>query len=289
LPAEGVAWYQAGLQRNPWHGLMLKNDGEVSLPAGSATLYEDTPAGPLFSGEAQFPLLPAGDSRLLGFGADQKVLIDREQRSTTVLSKVKAAKGALSIESRERETLVFRIKNGSGEVRHMVVERPRVEGWTLTDPPQSQATLASGNYRLRFDVEAGKSKTFEVTIEHPISEEVAIGDVTGERINLLMASDSLDAETKAKLAKVAEAAARSDEAATEVSKLEDQRKEITEDQDRLRENLSSAPSGSDLARLYAQKMLGQEKALDALDVSLKGARAKQEEARKALEQEIQSI
>ena len=289
LPADAVAWYQSGLGRNPWHALSLKNDGAVSLPAGSATLYEDTEAGPLFSGEAQFPLLPAGDSRLLGFGADQKVLIDREQRSATVISKVKAVKGALSIESRERDTIVFRVKNGSGEVRHLVVERPRVEGWTLTDPPQSKATLASGNYRLRLDVEAGKSKTFEVTIERPLVEEVALGDVTGERINLLMSSDSLDADTKAKLAKVAEAAARSDEAGAEVSRLEGQRTEITEDQDRLRENLSSAPSGSDLARLYAQKMLGQEKALDALDVSLKAARAKQDEARKALQDEILAI
>jgi hypothetical protein len=289
LPSDAVAWYQTGLARNPWHALTLHNDGQTSLPAGSATLYEGAEAGPLFSGEAQFPLLPAGDSRLIGFGTDQKVLIDHEQRSATVVSKIKVVKGMLDIESRERDTTIYRVKNGAPELRHMVIERTRIEGWTLVAPPPAEAALASGAYRMRFDVAAGQSKTFEVTLERPLVEEVAVGDVTGERISALMASDGLDAATKARLAKVAEAAASSDEAEAGATRLEEQRKDITDDQDRLRENLRSAPSGSDLARLYSQKMLAQEKSLDDLDAALKAARAKRDAARKALEDQVLAL
>ena len=289
LPADAVAWYQVGLNRNPWRALSLKNDGEVSLPAGSATLYEDTDAGPLFSGEAQFPLLPAGDSRLVGFGADQKVLIDHEQKSATVVTRIKFVKGTLSIESRERDTATFRVKNGAPDMRHLVLERPRVAGWTLIAPSPPEATLTSDAYRLRLDVEGGQSKSFEVVLEQPLVEAVEIGEVTGEKIAELIASEGLDADTKARLGKVGEAAGRSDDAAAEVSRLEEQRKAIADDQDRLRKNLTSAPAGSDLARLYSQKMLAQEKSLDDLDGALKAARANRDAARKAFEEQIQAL
>jgi len=48
------------------------------LPAGSVTLYETSPAGPLFAGEAQLNIVPPGQKRLIAFGKDQKVRVDRE-------------------------------------------------------------------------------------------------------------------------------------------------------------------------------------------------------------------
>ena len=60
-------------------------------------------------------------------------------------------------------------------------------------------------------------------------------------------------------------------------------------QDRLRENLKSAPQGSDLARLYAQKMLTQENALDKLDSDIKDVRERYEQARKLLGDKVRTL
>ncbi|MFC2253754.1 DUF4139 domain-containing protein [Labrys portucalensis] len=288
MPSQAVAWYQGG-SRNPWQALTLKNDGATSLPAGSATIYEGTEAGPLFSGEAQFPLLPTGDFRLIGFGADQKVLVDSESSSAKAITKIKVVDGTLQVESRLRQTTTYRVKNGAGELRHMVIEQPRVADWTLVEPKAEEATIAGQAYRIRFDVEAGKSRQYKVTLERPVVEAMAIADVTGERIQALMAAPDLDAETKARLATVAEAAKASDEAQAATSRLEEQRDGITQDQERIRENLKSAPQGSDLARLYSQKMLEQEKALDKLDGAIKEARAKYEAARKILGDRVRAL
>ncbi|MGJ4859142.1 DUF4139 domain-containing protein [Labrys sp. La1] len=288
MPSQAVAWYQGG-SRNPWQALTLKNDATTSLPAGSATIYEAADAGPLFSGEAQFPLLPTGDFRLIGFGADQKVLVDSESSSAKAVTKIKVVDGTLSVESRLRQTTTYRVKNGAGELRHMVVEQPRVADWTLVEPKAEEATIAGQAYRIRFDVEAGKSKQYKVTLERPVVEAMAIADVTGERVQALMAAPDLDAETKARLATVAEAAKVSDEAQAATARLEEQRDGITQDQERIRENLKSAPQGSDLARLYSQKMLEQEKALDKLDVAIKEARAKYEVARKVLGDRVRAL
>ena len=123
----------------------------------------------------------------------------------------------------------------------------------------------------------------------PVVEAMAIADVTGERIQALMAAPDLDAETKARLATVAEAAKASDEAQAATSRLEEQRDGITQDQERIRENLKSAPQGSDLARLYSQKMLEQEKALDKLDGAIREARTKYEAARKILGDRVRAL
>lgn len=288
MPSQAVAWYQGG-SRNPWQALTLKNDAATSLPAGSATIYEAADAGPLFSGEAQFPLLPTSDFRLIGFGADQKVLVDSESSSAKAITKIKVVDGTLSVESRLRQTTTYRVKNGASELRHMVVEQPRVADWTLVEPKAEEATIAGQAYRIRFDVEAGKSRQYKVTLERPVVEAMAIADVTGERVQALMAAPDLDAETKARLATVAEAAKASDEAQATTTRLEEQRDGITQDQERIRENLKSAPQGSDLARLYSQKMLEQEKALDKLDVAIKEARAKYEVARKVLGDRVRAL
>jgi len=287
LPVQTVAWYRGG--RNPWQALTLKNDGATSLPAGSVTVYEATEAGPLFSGEAQFPLLPAGDFRLLGFAADQKVLVDREAGSASTVTSVKAVDGLLHIESRMRETTTYRVKNGLPDVRHMVVEQLGMTGWTLVEPKPEEASIAGQTYRLRFDVEPGQSRQFKVVLERPTVAVINIAEVTGERIHALIVASGLSDETKRRLVPVAEAAKASDEAQAEIARLEEQRKGITNDQDRLRENLKSAPQGSDLARLYSQKMLAQEKALDEADEAIKQARAKYEAARKLLADRVRAL
>jgi hypothetical protein len=282
-----VAWYRGG--RNPWQALTLKNDGATSLPAGSVTIYEVTEAGPLFSGEAQFPLLPAGDSRLLGFAADQKVLVDSEAGSASTVTSIKAVDGSLHVESRMRQTTTYRVKNASPDVRHMVVEQQRMTDWTLVEPKPEEASIAGKTYRLRFDVEAGQSRQFKVVLERPTVEAIGIANVTGERIHALMVASEISEESRSKLVAVADAAKASDEAKAEVERLEEQREGITNDQDRLRENLKSAPQGSDLARLYSQKMLAQEKTLDATDGSLKQARDKYEAARKLLADRVRAL
>jgi hypothetical protein len=288
VPSQSVAWYQ-GRARNPWRALTLKNAGAISLPAGSATIYEATEAGPLFSGEAQFPLLPAGDFRLIGFGADQKVLIDTEAGSESTITKIKSVDGALQIESRTRQTTTYRVKNSSPDLRHMVVEQPRMTDWTLVEPKPQDATIAGQAYRIRFDVEPGKSKQYKVVMERPDIEAVDIGEVTGARIQALMIAPELDAETKARLATLAEAAKTSDEAMAEMSQLEERRDTIINDQTRLRDNLVSAPQGSDLARLYSQKMLTQENALDRLDNDIKAARDRYDQARKLLGDKVRKL
>lgn len=287
VPAEAVAWYQGG-GRNPWQAMTLKNNGVTSLPAGSATIYEATAAGPLFSGEAQFPLLPAGDSRLIGFGAEQKVLVDRESRSASAITKVKAVDGMLQIESKLRETTIFRVRNVAALARKMVIEQPRGQDWRLVQPKPEDATISGQAWRLRFEVEPGKTTEYPVVMERPIVDVISVADVSYDRVQALMAGE-IDAESKAKLAEIAEAAQASDQASAELGRLQQRRETITVDQTRIRDNIGAVPADSDLARLYAQKMLEQERTLEQLDKDIEAARMKYEQARAALGERVKTL
>ncbi|MCL2716504.1 MAG: DUF4139 domain-containing protein [Alphaproteobacteria bacterium] len=287
VPAQTAAWYRGG--RNPWRALSLKNDSPTSLPPGAVTVYEETSAGPLFSGDAQFPLLPAGDSRLVGFAADQKVLVDSERGSASALTSVRAVNGALHIESRLRQTTTYRIKNGSAEPRQLTIEQPRITDWTLVEPKPEQAAIAEKVYRLRFDVDANQSREVKVVMERPTVEIIDVAQLTDIRVRAIMIAPEITEETRNRLAPVAEATKSCDEAKAEVDRLQKQRKHITDDQERLRQNLKAAPQGSDLARLYAQKMLTQEKALEESDESIKQARNRLTTAQKLLAERVRAL
>ena len=287
VPASAVAWYQGG-GRNPWQAMTLKNDSATSLPAGSATIYETTTSGPLFSGEAQFPLLPAGDSRLVGFGAEQKVLVDRENRSASAITKVKAIDGMLQVESKLRETTIYRVKNIGVEPRKMVIEQPRGQDWRLVQPKPEEATISGQAWRIRFESDPGKTIEYPVVLERTIADVISIGDLTHDRIEALMAGE-IDAESKAKLAEIAAAAKTSDEAGATLIGLQDRRRTIVDDQARIRENVGAVSADSDLARLYSQKMLEQERQLEQLDNEIDVARRREREARAALGERVRAL
>jgi len=287
IPAQRMAWYRDG--RNPWHALSLKNDSPTSLPSGAVTVYEATEAGPLFSGDAQFPLLPAGDSRLVGFAADQKVHVDTERGSASAVTSVKAVNGVVHIESRLRQTTTYRIRNGSPEPRQLTIEQPRITDWTLVEPRPEQAAISEKAYRLRFDVAGNQPREVKVVMERPSVEIIEVGQLTDIRVRALMIAPEISDEARGRLATLAEATKACDEARAEVGRLEKQRKDSTKDDERLRENLKAAPQGSDLARVYAQKMLTQEKALEQTDELITQARARLEAAQKLLAERVGAL
>ncbi len=295
VEADAVAWYQGSRyqtnvsQRNPWHAVSVKNGSQTTLPPGVVTLYEDTVAGPLFSGDAQLSVLPVGESRLLGFGADQKVVVDKDTEQSGRVVKLSAAKGVLTVERQDRISTVYRVKNVSDQARTLVLEHPRTEGWNLKEPEKDKAALTATAYRIRFEVPAGETKAMTVTLERPVQETMEIGSIDGDWVMAFLSQPGIDAATRAKLAPIADLAAKVADWDEKIETLASQKAEIVEDQGRLRDNLRSVPNGSDLSRLYSQKLLEQEKSLDNLNAGTVKAKTELEAVRKTLADAIAKL
>jgi len=302
VAARELAWIQPGFAGlHPWHAVSLANPGDVTLPAGSVTIYETTPAGPLFAGEAQLNLLPPSQTRLVAFGEDPKILAERELTSKGMIAEIVVAKSMISMKRIVRDTTVYRLTNNDSKPRTIIVDHPRADGETLAAPPSADAALVSGAWRLSRDVAPGKTEVLEVSVDHPLDQSVAAGDLSRGALEQFLGVDEsqiapgragflavlsqigIDDAMAQRLEKIAEAADALEDANRRIAKAQDDRQGIVADQERLRANLGAAPSGSDLAKLATRKLIAQEAQLDALDAETKTATAAQEAARANLE------
>ena len=303
IEAEETAWIQSGsAAHNPWHAVSLANSADVTLPAGSVTLYETTAAGPLFAGEAQLNIVPPGQKRLIAFGEDQKVRVDRELKAKGMISEIILAKAMITVNRLVRDTTVYRLTNDDSKPRKFVVDHPRADGLTLASPPLSQASLVSNAWRFSGEAAPGKTEVLEVSVDRPIGQSIAIGNLSSGALAQFLAIDDreigsghagfaallsqigVDEAMKDRLEKIAEAADALEDANRRVSKSLEDRKAIVADQARLRENLRVAPGGSDLAKLSTRKLLDQEAQLEHIDAETKSATDAQETARGTLEE-----
>jgi hypothetical protein len=302
IAADEVSWIQPGFTAgNPWHAVSLSNPGGVALPAGSVTLYETTPAGPLFAGDAQLNVLPPAEKRLIAFGEDPKVRAEREQTSKGMIAEIAVAKSMISMKRLVRETTLYRLTNNDAKPRTIIIDHPRSDGQTLSSPALADVSLISGAWRLSREVAPGKTETVEVSVDQPQDQSVSVGDLSRSGLEQFLGVDpsqvgpgpagfltvlsqvGIDEPMAQRLEKIAEAADALEDANRRLAKAQDERQAIVADQERLRANLSAAASGSDLAKLATRKLIAQESQLDALDAESKSATDAQEAARANLE------
>ena len=313
IEADETDWIQPfSAARHPWRAVSLVNSGGSTLPAGSVTLYETTPAGPLFAGEAQLTVVTPGQKRLVAFGENQNVRVDRELASKDMIAEIVVAKAMVTVKRLVRDTTLYRLVNDDSKPRRVVIEHPRLEGTKLASPPPSEASVAGDAWRFSTNVAPGATKVLEVSVDRPIGQSVAIGSLSRAELAQLLAVDDreigsgragfaalmskigVDQAMKDRLEQLADAADSLEDANRKVARAQEERKAIVADQARLRENLRVAGSGSDLAKVATRKLLDQEAQLERIDAEIRtdsdaqvAARARLEElAGKAAAQEL---
>ena len=140
------------------------------------TLYETTPAGLLFAGEAQLNIVPPGQKRLIAFGEDQKIRVDRELKAKGMISEIILAKAMITVKRLVRDITVYRLINDNSKPRKFIVDHPRADGLALASPPLSRASLISNAWRFSGEAAPGKTEVLEVSVDRPIGQSVAIGN-----------------------------------------------------------------------------------------------------------------
>ena len=300
--ASESAWVQSGASaRNPWRAVRLTNAGATSWPAGSVTLYESSKAGPVFVGEAQLPTLPAGQDRLMAFGADAKVSVDRETTSKGIVSEISLARGVMTVTRRERATTLYRVKNDDARPRDVAIDHPRLDGGQLVTPAPDSATISGRDWRIRRSVPPGQTSGIEVTVERVVGQSVAIDDASRDGIARALfpgrAFDALSREAFAavlsdtklepavveRLQKIADAADAVAAEQARIEALDEEKAGIFEDQNRIRENLKSVGQSGDFGKSLVAKLQAQETRLAAIEADKSKARVAQAAARKTLE------
>jgi hypothetical protein len=265
IPVERVSIYnRAVLPRNPLAGARLTNSTGLHLTPGPVTVYDDG----TYAGDAQLTALPPGQVRLISFAIDQRLLIDSEQeRSQQSRTLGKIVKGVLQLQIVSLQGRTYKAENQGDVAKQLIVEHPRAGGeWKLHETPAALETTDQ-LYRFKVDVPAKGKVELAVTERLQWGESVALLDGDEDRVGLFLNGTDIKPALKDALLKtrvLVEAWRTAQRSREEGQK---QISAITEDQERIRRNLSSVNQQSDYGKRLLVKLNEQETRLDQLRVA----------------------
>lgn len=290
VPAERVSIYQPDVDaRHAFASIVLDNDGDTGLPPGVLTTFERGPSGVTYLGDARLAALPAGERRIVSFGLDPKLRIDRSQSETQEIARALIDAGVLHLVRLERIRIDHTLAGAQREPRTVIIEQPRLHGFDLTSSAGAPVEITPEHYRVRVEVPAGATVKLPLVLDRPLEQTVIIADLSSATLAAYATNDELPASVREALGAVARLRAAMEEKAGAVKRAEAELARITADQARVREDLKVVPVGSALAQRYLTLLGEQEDHLAELAKELAEARQAERDARRALAEAIRAL
>jgi hypothetical protein len=296
LPAEQLDLLQAGSTR-PVTALRVTNSGTTSLPPGALTLYTtDAKSGIAFAGDARLSGLPAGESRLLAFAEDLRTRAERgTSAGPTTLVHVSAADGLLHRSISSRTIYTVTLTAPVHEARSVLVEFPKQQNakFTVEGAPDGKTEETASAWRIKVSLQPGETRkvTAYQDVEDLREDSLLLGDGTFDSylVMQVLSTGKLDEAAKAKLHAIfalntTEAAKR-----TALQRLTDKQTAVTQDEDRLRNNLRVVEGPGDLHNKLLAALDADETKLDGLRTDIAAAQADADQAHKALVDAVRQL
>lgn len=287
VPMSRISLYQPDTHAtHPLAAVEIRNDGETGLPPGVLTLYEENELvrGAAFVGDAQLPVLAQGDNRLISYALDSKTSISRTEKSDVRKGKITISGGVMKTAVSQRAETVYTIKAPPREDRVIVIEHAKRGGFKLVSPDPKSVEVTDTHYRVRVSVKGGETKVLPVALESDSWQSYGIdGMPTDALMAYATTQGDLDAPTRKAFEHLAQLRREIDAIDQQVMQLEQQRQSIFEDQERVRENLKSLKSKSDVQEKYLEKLNAQEDSI----AKINAAREKLDQQRAARQAELQ--
>jgi archaellum component FlaC len=287
IDAEKVSVWNPS-QSSVLRALWLDNTSALTFDGGSFNVLE----GDAFAGEGLMDPIKPGEKRLLSYAADLGVLVDAKQKAENQrVTKVIIAHGSMIQSTQEREEHTYTIRNRDTASRTVVIEHPARPGWKLTDDEKPAESSASF-HRFRLAVESKKTETLTVKEYRPITNNYLLSNVTDDQIKFFAAQKMINAEIDQVLRKVISQknsiAALDAEMASRKSKISS----ISEDQQRVRENMKALKGSAEekaLVARYVRELNEQEDHVQSLHREVADIQQKREAAQKTLNDMIEGL
>lgn len=255
VPGELVAVYQPETsERHPLAALKLSNTAGVSLPPGVLTLYRKDAERTSHVGDAQLSSLPDGESRMLGFALDQKVLVDRDEKVEQTISKATLANGIFRASIVDQKTTVYTLKAAQNEDRRIVIEHPRQQGWELVTPDPKAAEMTDIAFRIPVDLKAGSILRQTITTQWARTEEQLLTDLEVDVILAYAGNTNLTPAQRNAFNRIADMKKTISTLQVQLQVEASARDRVYEEQGRIRDNIKAVPAGSDLQARYLKSM-----------------------------------
>ncbi len=286
LPVERVTLWSPA-QPRPLRALWITNSSNLTLDRGSFSIVENGN----FGGEGLLDPIHPGERRLLSYAADQAVRVTPDNsHDTQRVQTITVSNGILRETRAEVSEVEYLIHNAAPDPRTVVVEQPVRQGWKLDSDPQPAETTPAA-YRFRVATQPNDTVRLHVGQRRTFYQNYGLFNTTDEQLTVILRNAN-STQTLQQLEPVFAAKRAVANLDRQIQSKQNDINQITEDQKRLRENLSALKGSAEersLAKRYTDELNQQEDRLATLRKDLDTLRQQRETAQQDLANKIESL
>jgi hypothetical protein len=271
-------------------GVRIKNNVGMQMVAGPVAVFD----GNIYAGDAQLNDLGQSQNALLGYATDTDVKVLRSDDQVSASRTIRIVKGVLETRVRTQYNTTYNIDNGdSKKGRTMIIEVARLPGGELVKPSTALETTPAV-HRFEVKIEKGSEgkaskSAFTVTQSRTDASSASLFDYDIDSLAYMLSNATLSPAMKQAFDRISQIRSTMNDAMRREAALEQERGEITTEQDRIRQNLGSLDRTSELAVRLTRKLGDQETRLDAITGEIAAARSQAQKARAELETYLSSL
>lgn len=268
--------------------LWVDNTSGLTLDGGSFNVLE----GDAFAGEGLMDAIKPGEKRLLSYAADLGIVVDAKQKSDNQrVTKIVISHGLMNQSTQERQECTYTIRNRDTVARTLVIEHPARQGWKLSSD-ETPVESSSSFHRFRVSIDPHKTTTLTVKEYRPIMNSYILTNITDDQIKFFLNQKMINPEIEKALHKIV--AQKNDIAGIDavINGRRAQVSSITEDQQRVRENMKALKGSSEekaLVERYVRELNEQEDRMQALRREISETQQKRDAAQSALNTMIEAL
>jgi hypothetical protein len=254
--------------RHPMRGVEITNASDTPLLPGPISVFD----GAAYAGDAQIGHVPKGDKRLLAYALDLDVSADQSASSANEVQRLRIVRGLLEMTTLQQQHTKYTFQSkDAARPRTILVEHPRNDAWEFTGANKPRE-LTSDSARFEVSIAPGAKQELLIAQQYIARQTYEIASFD---MGTLLAYSKAGKVSGKVVDAVREAARRQDVIATltrTIADLEKERREINDDQNRMRSNMGAIDRASELYSRYMKKLNDQESRLEAITNELNTTR-----------------
>lgn len=283
LDARKLLIYSDRSQQNPRTAAELTNATGKTLDGGPITVFDND----AYAGEALVETVKSGDKRLISYGVDLGTRITTKIDSGNQrYLEFSAKRGIVTAKSGVEETTVFTIKNVDARAKTLIIEHPIRYNYKLLNQKPTETTANMNRFTAALKPSSEDSFTIKEDFVH--DQVISLSSSSPDYIATLMVNRTLSAAGRKALESVANQKRQIAEADRATRAAEQRIAELSKDQDRLRQNISSLNSISgqqETVQRYARDLAAREQQI----VTLRDQATEQRQKKSSLEAELNAM
>jgi DNA repair exonuclease SbcCD ATPase subunit len=240
----------------------ITNSTGKTLDGGPITVFDSN----AYAGEALIETLKASDKRLISYGVDLGTRITTLfDSSRELVREIHLHRGVLTTRVASDETKTYTIRNVDAKAKTLIIEHSQRPEYKLLNQKPSETT--SNAYRFEVKLAANATEKFPVAEERVYDTTTAVSSLTPDVLVTYTQNKVLSDAARRQLEQILQQKRQIADAAAKLQGIEADIKNVTQDEQRMRQNISSLNNVSgqqDQVQRYARQLGAEETRLATL-------------------------